>query len=225
MFKAVIFDMDGLLINSEPFWKDAEKEVFGSVGVHVTEEHAFHTSQMTTRQATDYWYNLQPWPGKSLGEIEQAVIKKVGQLIDTAGTMMPGVKEILEFFKQKNYPIGLATNSPDVLITKVLHKLGIAHYFDATSSSDAEARGKPSPDVYITTARKLAVDPVHCIAFEDSASGIRAALAAGMKAVAVPALAQFHDPAFGIADVKISCLTCFSEHHLQLLREKTRHTA
>lgn len=118
-------------------------------------------------------------------EVEQSVIEKVGNLIDDKGKMMPGVIEILEFFKERNFKIGLATNSPKCLIPKVLYKLDISHYFDSVCSSDSEAKGKPSPDVYITVAKKLRVDPRKCIAFEDSHSGIKAAFSAGMRTIAV----------------------------------------
>ena len=77
MFEAVIFDMDGLLIDSEPFWGEAEREVFSSVGIDVTEELASQTSQMTTKEVTEFWYNYKPWKTKSLEEIEQAVIQKL----------------------------------------------------------------------------------------------------------------------------------------------------
>jgi HAD superfamily hydrolase (TIGR01509 family) len=219
VFEAAIFDMDGLLIDSEPFWRDAEKEVFGSVGIDVTEEVASQTSRMTTKEATDYWYSLQPWRHKSLEEIEQAVITKVGQLIDANGTIMPGVEKTIRFLKQKGYKLGLATNSPDFLVSKVLRKLCIEHYFDATSSSEFEANGKPSPDVYLTTARKLGVAPANCIAFEDSKSGVQAAIAAGMKVIVVPDKVQFYDSGFEIADMKISCLEQFCDEHIQILRE------
>jgi len=66
MFEAAIFDVDGLLIDSEPFWREAEKEVFASVGITVTEELALHTCKMTTKEATEFWYNFKPWQNKTL---------------------------------------------------------------------------------------------------------------------------------------------------------------
>lgn len=220
MIEAVIFDMDGLLIDSEPFWRTAEKEVFGSLGIEVTEELSIETSRMTTREVTEYWYSHKPWEQKSLGEVEQAVIQKVGKLIDNNGVMMPGVIELLQYFKQLGYKIGLATNSPYCLVPKVLRKLHIEHYFDVAISSDFVDKGKPSPDIYIKAAFELNTIPSKCIVFEDSTSGIRAALAAGMSVMAVPETGKFNDKGFDIADMKIRQLSDFCDKHVEVLKEK-----
>ncbi len=221
MFEAVFFDMDGLLINSEPFWKAAEKEVFGSLGIEVTDAHTCKTSLMTTKRVTEYWYNHQPWKNRSLKDVEQDVIRIVGEHIDNKGVMMPGVIELLHYFKQSGYKIGLATNSPHCLIPRVLHKLNIAHYFDSILSSDFVEKGKPSPDIYIKGALEFNVVPSKCIVFEDSKSGIRAALSAGMSVVAVPESGNFDDKGFDIADIKIRTLSDFCDKHIRLLNKTT----
>ncbi|WP_343692090.1 hexitol phosphatase HxpB [Chitinophaga sp.] len=217
MIEAVIFDMDGLLIDSEPFWRTAEKEVFGNLGIDVTEEEATVTSRMTTREVTEYWYRRKPWEKKTLEEVEDAVIQRVGELIDHGGVIMPGVIGLLQRFKQSGCKIGLATNSPDCLIPKVLRKLAIEHYFDVTISSDFVARGKPSPDIYIKAAFELATIPSNCIVFEDSKSGVRAAVAAGMSVVVVNRQVDFNEAGFEIADVKIRTLNDFGDDHIVLL--------
>lgn len=219
MFEAVFFDMDGLLINSEPFWKAAEKEVFGDLGIDVTEEHTCKTSLMTTRQVTEYWYSHQPWTEKSLEEVEKNVIQIVGELIENSGITMPGVVELLQYFKQLGYKIGLATNSPYCLVPTVLHKLNIEHYFDITMSSDFVEKGKPSPEIYIKGAFELNVIPSKCIVFEDSTSGIIAALNAGMSVVAVPGTRNFDDKGFDIANIKIRQLSDFRNEHIRLLNK------
>ncbi|WP_158655618.1 hypothetical protein [Sphingobacterium sp. HMA12] len=88
MVEAVIFDMDGLLIDAEPFWRIAEREVFGDLGIQVTDVHSSITSRMTTSEVTAYWYNFKPWEGKALAEIERHVIEKVGELIDKHGEII-----------------------------------------------------------------------------------------------------------------------------------------
>src|SRR5690606_18268634 len=156
----------------------------------------------------------------SLDEIEQAVIRMVGTLIDDGGGVMPGVIQTLQYFKSNGYKIGLATNSPDLLVSKVLRKLDIEHYFDATSSSDFEAKGKPSPDVYLATASKLSVSPRECRAVGDSGSRIQAALAAGMKVVAVSGKQPADKYGLELADVSVTCLDQFGVEHIRRLRSR-----
>lgn len=219
MIEAVIFDMDGLLIDSEPFWRTAEKEVFGTLGIDVTDEAANKTSRMTTREVTEYWYSHRPWAKKSLEEVEQAVIQRVGELIENNGVMMPGVAHLLQHFKQSRRKIALATNSPGSLIPKVLRKLNIEQYFDVTISSDLVEKGKPSPDIYIKTAFELDTIPADCIVFEDSTAGVCAAKAAGMSVVAVNGKEHFNDAGFDLADIKIRRLDDFCDHHMVLLNK------
>jgi len=167
MIQAAIFDMDGLLIDSEPMWQLAEKHVFTAVGVNVTDELAAQTAAMTTREVTQFWYRHCPWSGQSLDQVETAVVDHVESLIRKYGKPMIGVTDILDFFQRRQIKIGLATNSPARLMPIILNKLGIGHYFDAISSAEDEHKGKPDPAVYLSTAIKLNVDPAHCLAFED----------------------------------------------------------
>lgn len=217
MLEAVIFDMDGLLIDSEPFWKKAEREVFGTLDIQVTDLHSSITSRMTTGEVTAYWYNFKPWEHKTLAEVEREVIERVGELIEHQGEIMPGVKKTLRHFKKYGYKIGLATNSPEMLISTVLKKLAIEHYFDVTLSADHVQSGKPSPDIYLQIALILSVDPAKCLVFEDSESGITAAIAAGMTVVAVPDKNQNNSKAFDQADIKIRSLMDLSKDHLKSL--------
>ncbi len=212
---AVIFDMDGTLIDSEPMWKEAENYVFSSVGVQVSETLSAQTATMTTREVTEFWYRHSPWPDKSLEQIENAVIDHVATLIAEKGEPMNGVLEILDFFHERKIKIGLSTNAPYRLIPVVLNKLGIAEYFHAVSSSEHEAQGKPHPDVYLSTLSKLKVDASKCIAFEDSVSGIMAANKANIKTVAVPPSSEFTDKKYEISHLKIKNLSEFNDLLLQ----------
>ncbi|MCY0977299.1 hexitol phosphatase HxpB [Chryseobacterium wangxinyae] len=182
--KAVIFDMDGVLIDSEKFWKQAESEVFSSLGVNVLDEFTALTKSMTTKEVTRFWYKRFPWLGLTLNAVEEKVVRRVMELIKTENCEMKGIKTFIESLHGLGFKIGLATNSPSIIIPVVLNKLGIAHYFNAVTSAEEVPRGKPDPAVYELTANKLQVDPKLCIAIEDSYSGILAAKSAGMKTAA-----------------------------------------
>jgi mannitol-1-/sugar-/sorbitol-6-/2-deoxyglucose-6-phosphatase len=213
MDRAVIFDMDGLLIDSEPLWRQAELAIFASVGIEITDEMAEVTKALRTDATTAYWYNYRPWSGPTLLEIENAVIDRVGDLMRRDGRAKDGVPEILEHFAARGYRIGLASNSPDSLIAIALDKLGITRYFDTTASSVHEREGKPDPAVYVSAAQRLGVPAAGCIVFEDSVVGVQAGKAARMATVAVPPIEHFDDPGYAIADLKLRSLRDFTAEH------------
>ena len=217
MFRAAIFDMDGLLIDSEPLWKRAEREVFGAEGIEISDSMAAVTASMTTRQVSEHWYRVRPWREKTIEDVEAAVVSRVAELIRAEGAMMPGVGEILALCSKLGLRIGLASNSPAVLCQLVLSELGIAHAFQAVVSADFVESGKPDPGVYLQAARLLGVRPDECIAFEDSATGVRAARAAGMRVVAVPSAGQtFPDGDFS-PHARFNTLLEFGHEHAHAL--------
>lgn len=212
--KAVIFDMDGVIMDTERLWKQAEKEIFSSLGVNVTEEHAEITKSMTTIDVTKFWYNKFPWPNLSLYTVEQMVISRVIHLIETEDCEICGVKGFIERLKAKGIKIGLATNSPHTIIPAVLQKLGVLHLFDNVCSAEFEVNGKPDPAVYLTTAAKLDVTAINCMAIEDSYSGMLAAKKAGMTVIAFTNGNTKMN--FDIADFKIDSFDDFEIDRLHL---------
>lgn len=181
--QAVIFDMDGVLLNSEVFWQQAEKEVFSSLGVPVSEELCEQTRAMTTLDVCQFWYDRFPWQGKNFVEVEKAVVQEVIQLIKSEDCSIPCVKELIYELRDRGFKIGLATNSPEIIIPVALEKTGLETAFDAIASAEAEEKGKPHPAVYLSAARKLRITPQYCWAIEDSRTGLFAAQQAGMKTV------------------------------------------
>lgn len=182
--KAVIFDMDGVIVDSENLWKQAEKEIFSSFGAIVTEEYSAITESMTTAEVTRFWFDKFPWEGEKLETVEQMVVSRVIELIETKDCEIDGVKAFIEKLKYHNFKIGLATNSPNRIIRSVLKKVDILNLFDTITSAEFECKGKPDPSIYITTAAKLNVTAHNCTVIEDSYSGIFAAKNAGMKVIA-----------------------------------------
>lgn len=189
-FDAAIFDMDGLLIDSEPFWKRAERESFAEVGIAITEDMSRITAPMTTAEVAAHWFGHRPWQGPSQRDLEQRVIDRVAALVSAHGQALPGVHETLRACRAMGWRIALASNSPLSLCHHTLDALGLRQHFDAIVSAEQVARGKPAPDIYRFAAQRLRVAAARCLVFEDSVPGTRAARQAGMAVIAVPSQDQ-----------------------------------
>jgi len=215
MINAVIFDMDGLLLDSEPFWKEAEIKSFNLLGVPLTAEMCDSTVGIRIEEVVKHWHSIYPWDtnkqNASFEKVTEDVIQNVISLINERGTPFKGVNYIIKFFKQRKIKTAVASSSDIKLIDAVLDKFGIRKEFDAIHSAQFEQFGKPNPAVYLSTARLLGVSPQECLAFEDSYNGLLAAKDAGMKTVIIPESRNFDDPRLDIADVKLKNLAEFDE--------------
>jgi sugar-phosphatase len=208
--RAVIFDMDGLLIDSEPLWKRAEQEVFATVGIHLDDEDCEQTLGYRTDMVVAHWYQRYPWSSPSQQSIADDIDARVAELVSLEGAAMPGAIRTIESAHGAGFAIGLATSSAVALIDAVVRTLQLGQYLAVACSGVDEELGKPDPAVYLTTARKLGIPPEECVAFEDTVVGIQAAKAAAMRAIAVPAPHNFDNPGFDIADLKLRSLEDFS---------------
>ncbi len=202
--------MDGLLINSEPFWKLAEKEVYGAHGVIVTDDFLRRIEGARLDEAIQFVHHHYPFPSPDFKRIEQEVIDAMCRMIGEHGEAMPGVFETLQFFETEKMPLALASSSPMRLITTVLEKLNLQGLFSVVHSAQFEPYGKPHPGIFITTATTLKVPVLECVVFEDSVNGVLAAKAARMKCIAVPDEHHYNDARMAIADVKLSSLLDFN---------------
>lgn len=199
-FKAVIYDMDGVLIDSEPLWKIAMEEVFHEVGCNLTRKDFEKTVGLRLDEVISYWFEHNPWEKYSADEVLEKIIQKMVVLIKQNGEPLPGVIESLIFFKKQGLKIGLATSSYEILINAVLEVLNIENYFDKTHSAEHETHGKPHPAVYIHTAKELNVHPIECLVIEDSINGVIAGKAARMYVVCIPEKTHTPNPKLMLAD-------------------------
>lgn len=213
----VIFDIDGLLIDSEPLWNEAASELFQQYGVNMTEEQYKTTTGLRTKEFVQWWFQYFNIGNNELKRAEEKIVQIVLQKIEQKGKIMPGVPYIFDFFQRKAFKIGLATSSPPALIDLVVQLSGIGKYLHATASAEELAYGKPHPQVYLDCASKLDSNPTSCICFEDSFNGMIAAKAARMKCVIVPHSSQQKDQKWGAADLKLSSLQNFGELHFDLI--------
>jgi sugar-phosphatase len=209
MADAVIFDMDGLLIDSEPFWRLAEVDVLSAVGVPIDDDLARLTTGLRTDEVVEHWYRQYPWEGPTKQEISAQIIRGVMDLVSARGEALPGVGDVLEGLAAAGYPMAIASSSASNVIAAVLERLGIGGYFRVVQSAEHEPYGKPHPAVYIEAARRMDVHPTRCVALEDSPNGVLAAKAARMRCIAVPDHALAHDRRFLIADAVLPSLAEF----------------
>ena len=200
MIKAVIFDLDGLLIDSEPLWQEAEILVFKRVNIILTPDLCLRTKGLRIDEVVDYWYQRYPWTNLSKQEVEELIVVKLIELIRLKGKPLAGVDKAIAFIQQQPVKIALASSSALVIIQAALQKLNLSEVFVRVNSAQSEALGKPHPGVYLTTAKQLNVLPQNCLALEDSLNGVLAAKAAQMKCIAIPEPLQYNNPKFAIAD-------------------------
>lgn len=201
-FEAVIFDMDGVLIDSEPLWKIAMENVFQSIGCPLTKEDFKKTVGLRIDEVIQFWFEYVGWEGKSPIEVEKEIVAQMIDLIQKNGAPLLGVTETLDYLKANNFKVGLGTSSYSILIETVLTTLNIKDKFDFTHSAEHETFGKPHPAVYLSVAKNLNVDPRKCLVIEDSLNGIIAGKAAQMKVICIPEKTHDLEPKLMLADAQ-----------------------
>lgn len=202
--KAIIFDMDGVLIDSEPLWQKAQDACLSHYGIRVTPQQC---EQFTMGKRIDAiartWKDLFQLTVDPQ-EIENGIQEKLCAWVMAEGKPMPGVTEIITQARQLGYRIGLATSSSRRIVDTVLSKLGLTEYFDQISSAEDEEYGKPHPAVYLTTADKLNIYPRDCLVIEDSLTGLIAAKSATMTTYLVSP--DYNNAKFAFADKQLPSL-------------------
>jgi sugar-phosphatase len=215
--QAAIFDLDGLLIDSEPLWEEAEINIFARHGIQITPEMCQKVKGYRVDESIRFLSQNSPTNLFDPLSIEQQIILEAKRLIAEKAKCLPGCVYILHFFQSRGITLALASSSPYDIIHLGLQKLNIHQHFKVIYSATEEHYGKPHPGVFLTSAKKLGVEPTNCVVFEDALNGIIAAKAAKMKAIAVPAQQNSLDLRFLLADLILPSLLHFKEHHIDLL--------
>lgn len=202
--QGVIFDMDGVLIDSEPIYFEIERSSFNHFGAAVTveEHHSFVgvTLESMWQQVIDKYQVKVP-----LEEIfayhQQHVMEKMLAHAELAA--IPGVERWIRWLHEQHIPVAVASSSPRALIDLIMEKTGLGPYFDVRLTGEEVEHGKPAPDIFLTAASQIGISPAHCLVIEDSRNGVQAAKSAGMRCIG------YHNPGSGNqnlskADVRIS---------------------
>ncbi|MFO7617360.1 MAG: hexitol phosphatase HxpB [Bacteroidales bacterium] len=216
--KAVIFDMDGVLIDSENLWQQAERELFGELGIELTEPLLAQTRGLRTREMVGHWcgvFNVTSVSPESLIErYDREMVKKMR----TQVPLMEGAVEAIRFFREKKIPVALASCSTMEHIEAVMGRYNLTGHFDLMVSAANGMPGKPHPEVYLQTAARLGVEPAFCLAIEDSFFGVISAKAARMKVLAMPDPLEYDQERFAVADLKIRSLSEINDTLLEQLK-------
>jgi HAD superfamily hydrolase (TIGR01509 family) len=184
VIEAVVFDLDGVLLDSEQLWDKTREQLANERGGRWHDRAQRDMMGMSSREWSRYMHETIGLP-ESPEDINREVVERLAAAYREQLPVIPGAREAVERLAAR-WPLGLASSSNRELIDLALELLGVRRLFKATVSSEEVARGKPAPDVYLEAARRLGVDPAHTAAIEDSHNGILAAKAAGMRVIAIP---------------------------------------
>jgi HAD superfamily hydrolase (TIGR01509 family) len=211
--RAVVFDMDGLLVDTEALIRDLMVEIAPRYGAELP-EHVFQQMVGLPNEASDAVARAHFGPDFPLEEMYVEVSRRVHAACEVGVALKAGVVELLDCLDAARLPRAIATSSSHTAVQRTLGPSGILPRFDAVVAAGDYARGKPNPDPFLTAAARLSADPTLCVALEDSHNGVRAAHAAGMMTVMVPDLLAPTD------EMRAKCLTIAeSLHHVRELIE------
>jgi mannitol-1-/sugar-/sorbitol-6-/2-deoxyglucose-6-phosphatase len=205
-FAASIFDMDGLLLDSEILWHEAEIEILGDLGVPLSGDGCRVTKGMFVGEVTEYWHARYPWTGPTPADVAIAIVDRVIALMLAKGELKPGAEHAIALCAERNLPVAVASSSQYRLIDTALAHFGLRQHFTLVHSAEDEEWGKPHPAVFLTAAAKLGAAPRRCLVWEDAPAGVLAAKAASMVCIAVPEHGEEQHPAFALADLVLGSL-------------------
>lgn len=209
MINTVIFDMDGLLLDTEPLWGKSMLQVAHKHKIPITRERFKETTGLRIYEVTDHWAIHYPWEGRSSAEVAEEILDDIIASSKSHATVLKGVEQALQLLRKSGYKTGLASSSPSRMIDELVAHFGLTKYFDVITSADVVALGKPHPAVFLHCAESLGSKPNQCLVLEDSVNGMIAGKAARMKVIAIPDELHFDDPRFSVADAKLRSMEDF----------------
>ena len=212
MINTVLYDMDGLLLDTEPLWGVSMLRVAEKHKIPITRERFKETTGLRIYEVTGHWAIHYPWEGKNAREVADEILDDIIASSKASAGVLKGVEKSLKLLKKHNYKLGLASSSPKHMIDALVDHFDLVKYFDVITSADAVELGKPHPAVFLHCAASLGSKPNQCLVLEDSVNGMIAGKAARMKVVVVPDELHFDDPRFSIADGKLRSLEDFDLH-------------
>lgn len=206
MITTVLYDMDGLLLDTEPLWGESMLRVASRHKIPITRERFKETTGLRIFEVTKHWALHYPWQGRSADEVANEIIEDIIDSSKQHAAVLSGVEQSLQLLRANNYKIGLASSSAKRMIDELVDHFHLRHYFDVITSADAVELGKPHPAVFLHCAAELGAQPHECLVLEDSVNGMIAGKAARMKVIVVPDELHFDDPRFALADMKLKSL-------------------
>ncbi len=219
--EAVVFDLDGVLVDSEQLWNESKQELVREWGGTWSQEAPREMMGMSSPEWSVYLRD-DLGVARSPEEINRAVASKMQRIYRARLPLLPGAGDAVRSVG-KRWPLGLASSSNREVIDLVLEVSGLLGAFSVTISSEEVQRGKPAPDVYLEAAGRLGVEPAGCVAIEDSSNGMRSAVAAGMAVIAVPN--QHYPPdedALALAAVSVPAVAEVDADLVQAVSERER---
>ena len=209
MITTVLFDMDGLLLDTEPLWGESMLRVAHKHKIPMTRQQFKETTGLRIFEVTDHWAIHYPWQGSSAKEVADEILDDIIASSKKSATILRGVEKALILLRKHHFKIGLASSSPGHMIEALVEHFDLKKYFDVITSADAVEMGKPHPAVFLHCAALLGAKPNECLVLEDSVNGMIAGKAARMKVIVVPDELHFDDPRFSLADGKLRSMNDF----------------
>lgn len=211
-----LFDMDGLLLDTEPLWGESMLRIAQKHHIPITQELFKETTGLRISEVTDYWAVKYPWKGASATAVADEIVEDIIALAMQKGRVMPGVQTSLVALKEQGFKIGLASSSPAQMIHALVDFFQLTPYFDCITSADEVALGKPHPAVFMKCAEQLHSHSMECVVLEDSVNGVIAGKSARMKVIAIPDALHYDKPQFALADAKLKSM---EELTIDLIRQ------